>query len=128
MAGYHNDPPFLLLLINMLMNIFESLMLFGVGFVLGGYIILNAVRELANDELTKRGFIKNVSDVVRLNMELINGIYYIFNIKDNTFVCQGKTLEETFKLLLEHKMSPAIIEFEDKKFIIKDGIVLEVSS
>lgn len=114
----------------MLMSIIEALLLFGVGFLLGGHLILKMVHSLAEQELIRRGIVTKPEDGSGklLNMELINNIYYIFDSKTNTFVCQGNTLEDIFKILMNSGVQNALVSFEQKRFIIKNGLVLELSA
>lgn len=107
------------------MNILEALVLFGFGFLVGAYFVVSGLRNMVNVELQNRGGLSH-GETSHLNIEMINDIYYIFDTKKNSFVCQGKTLEDCLKTLLDSDISTALIKFENRLFIVKNGNVIEV--
>lgn len=109
----------------MLMNILEAIVLFGFGFLIGAYFVVSGLKNMVNVELQKREGLSN-GQPNNLNIELINDIYYIFDTKKNSFVCQGKTLEDCLKTLLERDISTAMIRFENRLFIVQNGRIIEV--
>lgn len=110
------------------MNILEALLLFSIGFIVGGYFILTSIRKLTENEMIRRGLIEDTENptVEQLNVEVIQDNYYIFDAKKNSFICQGKTLEESLKSLMNCNIPAAMIAFEKRVFIMKNGLVVEI--
>lgn len=109
------------------MDIFQAILMFIIGFFAGGQILLNALRNLSERELNKHHLPKN-DFANHLNVEKINDLYYIFDIKNDVFVCQGKTLHETLATVSDRGINRALITFDDQRFIIKDGNIIEVTN
>lgn len=107
------------------MDIFQAILLFVVGFFAGGQFTLNAIRDLSQRELAKYHLPKS-EFITHLNIEQINNLYYIFDVKTNTFVCQGNTLEATLNILLDRGIDRALITFDEQRFAMKDGTIIEL--
>lgn len=105
----------------MLMNILEALFFFVIGWMVGGYFVLSALNNII-----QKHRITQVPESSKLNVEVHNDIYYVFDTTSNSFVCQGKTLEETFENLQSRGVNTAIISFNERKFVFRQGLVVEL--
>lgn len=61
-------------------------------------------------------------EIPRLNVENVSNVYLLYETKTNTFMCQGKTLEELAEKLLENnKIDLAFVKHDKKHFVFASG-------
>lgn len=65
---------------------------FFVGLVLGQLQVINAYKDVLEKHLESEEVSSINSDILLL--EKVEGYFCLYNVKDNRFVCQGKTPEE----------------------------------
>jgi hypothetical protein len=108
------------------------LMGIGIGFIMLGlyiWILYQRIRGRVDDMV--REVIKEAeADLVGLDIEVDNGVYFCYNNEDKQFVCQGTTVEEirqAFRSRFPGKTAylaggdPAVVE-EFKTELLKLGI------
>lgn len=117
-----------------------ELIIFGLGFWLGyqfGIAILSyKLRHLLYKEAKKQGIVipyqnnileEQLPTVSQLMVEKSNNILYLYNREDETFVCQGSTLEELAVLAKEYKnIKYAAVLHDDDVVAFVDGKIKTV--
>lgn len=119
-----------------------ELIIFGLGFWLGyqiGIAILSyKLRHLLYKEAKKQGIVipyqnnvleeeEQLPSVSQLMVEKSNNILYLYNREDETFVCQGSTLEELAVLAKEYKnIKYAAVLHDDDVVAFVDGKIKTV--
>ncbi len=82
---------------------------FWIGYQIGMSVTAYRLRDLVYKEAKRRGLIKEVDQameeltVAQLVVEKANNVLYLYDRDDNTFVCQGSTLEELASLAMKYK-------------------------
>jgi hypothetical protein len=122
MAGDKN-PAIFITSINMLMSIIEALLLFILGWFLGIRFLMPYVKE-EYLKTSKADEPLRMSDVFLLNVELYKDIFYVYNEKTNSFVCQGSSLDEIFNMLPNRGINNAVVVCGDKRIYIKNGTLI----
>lgn len=120
---------------------FFLIMIFYAGFALGKIhtflFISSLLKKVAKEqgidiesELRKakeRDTSPDTPTVYKLDIEKHGDILYLFDVESNSFICQGKTIEELCDLAKQHKnVLYAAVRHGDKVFRFKDGISTEV--
>lgn len=82
------------------MELIDIITAVGIGIAVGcGMIVLYAVylyRDLKNrvDQMIAEVIAEHEANMVGLDIEIDNGIYFAYNSEDKQFVCQGRTVGE----------------------------------
>ena len=82
------------------MELSDILIAVGVGVVLGigavGIYVWSLYQRLRNeiDQLVDHAMQQAEADMVGLDIEVDQGVYFCYNYEDKQFVCQGKTIAE----------------------------------
>lgn len=106
---------------------------FWIGYQVGMSVTAYRLRDLVYKEAKRRGLVTDKDivpeleenpTVAQLIVEKSNNILYLYNREDNTFVCQGSTLEEIASLAKKYnniKYAAVMIDKEIYAFV--DGTV-----
>ena len=118
------------------MDIIILLLVFGAGYFVGtmkAYITFardmkDAAKSLGIDlekELAKAETPKKL--VYKLAVEQHGEMLYLFDKEEDSFICQGKTVQELAKLAKQYNnIAHAAVLYEDRVFQFKDGESSEV--
>jgi hypothetical protein len=105
-------------------------LVFWLGYQTGFAILSHRLRHLLYKEAKKQGIVIPYQDnlleeeptVSQLMVEKSNNILYLYNREDETFVCQGSSLEELAVLAKEYKnIKYAAVLHEDDVVAFVDG-------
>jgi hypothetical protein len=102
---------------------------FWIGYQVGMSIMAYRLRDLLLNDAIRRGLIKEINlededTVMKLFVEKNNNMLYLYEKDDNTFICQGSTLEELATLAKKYeniKYATVMIGTEIYAFV--DGTV-----
>lgn len=102
------------------MDYINSILIFIVGFTLGMHVmkrlVLSQIQKLLNQPETQDEVETNL--VKKLFIETINDILYLYEFETNTFICQGKTLDE-LAAFIKDKTDVAVVKYkEDVLFFV----------
>lgn len=106
--------------------------IFWMGYQVGMSVTAYRLRDLVYKEAKRRGLIKEIDldleeekpTVMQLFVEKANNILYLYDKDDNTFVCQGSTLEELATLAKKHKnIKYAAVMIDKEIYAFVDGTV-----
>ena len=105
--------------------------IFWLGYQVGMTIMAYRLRYLVYKEAKHRGLIKEIDldleeepTVMQLFVEKANNTLYLYDKNDNTFVCQGSTLEELATLAKKYKnIDYAAVMIDKEIYAFVDGIV-----
>ena len=117
-----------------MLEFFILLAVFGIGFFVGEASLAWRIRHIVYKEAKARGI--NVdSDLVahdekpniaKLFIEKSNNILYLYDYEANTFLCQGKTIDELASLAQKYKnIKYAVVAHDDEMLMFVDGAVKE---
>lgn len=111
------------------MDILLLLIVFWIGYYIGGQMFLRKIRREVNETAERLGI--DLSDVEEeentlptLFTETENNIILVYNRKNNTFICQANSIEEAAE---KSKIKNAVVEHENKLIWFIDGKVKFVS-
>jgi hypothetical protein len=117
----------------MLLDLIFIFIIFGCGYALGEFVAVYRVHKFLIRISKKAGIdlekevdndIDSVSSVPKLTTEIVNDIIYLYEHEDNTFVCQGKSMEELAKVSHQfNKIENAIVLHKESIFIFSNGTV-----
>jgi hypothetical protein len=106
-------------------------LVFWLGYQTGFAILSHRLRHLLYKEAKKQGIVipyqdnvieEQLPSVSQLMVEKSNNILYLYNREDETFVCQGSSLEELAVLAKEYKnIKYAAVLHEDDVVAFVDG-------
>jgi hypothetical protein len=118
-------------------TLLEIIIIFGIGYCIGEFIavmrMVSLFEHLTGKELELED-IENINDgehileVARSMMfqtETINDVMYVYSMDENTFVCQGSTIEELCKKCREYTKLSDVFVFHEKQTYHYDGEVIE---
>ena len=119
-------------------TLIEIIIIFGVGYYIGEFIAVMRMvslyerltgRELEIEDIEKlKSDEEHVLSVARSMMfqtETINDTLYLYSIDQNSFVCQGSTLEDICKKCVEYTKLTDVFVFHEKQAYHYDGEVIE---
>lgn len=107
------------------------LVVFCVGFYVGESIFAYRIRHLIYKEAMAQGIeldssISTKPNIVKLFVEKSNDMMYLYDYEANTFLCQGKTLDELASLAQKYKnIKYAVVADGDDMLMFVDGSVKE---
>jgi hypothetical protein len=105
------------------------LVVFGVGFFVGETLFAWRIRHLIYKEAKEQGIIIEFDDkptIDKLFVERTNDMMYLYEYEANTFICQGKTLDELASLAQKYKnIKYAIVLHDEEMLMFVDGSVKE---
>jgi hypothetical protein len=102
--------------------------IFWLGYQVGVSVTAYRLRYLVYAEAKRRGLVKDVDlkepTVMQLFVEKANNTFYLYDKNDNTFVCQGSSLEELATLAKKYKnIDYAAVMIDKEIYAFVDGIV-----
>jgi hypothetical protein len=103
--------------------------IFWIGYQVGMSVTAYRLRDLLFREATRRGVVKGFGleeepTVMQLFVEKANNTLYLYDKYDNTFVCQGSTLEELATLAKKYKnIDYAAVMIDKEIYAFVDGTV-----
>lgn len=105
--------------------------IFWIGYQVGISVTAYRLRDLVYREAKRRGLLKEVDTeleetpvVAQLMVEKSNNVLYLYNRDDNTFVCQGSTLEEIASLAKKYNnIKYAAVMIDQEIYAFVDGTV-----
>jgi hypothetical protein len=105
--------------------------IFWMGYQVGMSVTAYRLRDLVYREAKRRGLIKEIDldleeelTVVQLFVEKANNTLYLYDKDDNTFVCQGSTLQELATLAKKYKnIKYAAVMIDKDIYAFVDGTV-----
>lgn len=105
--------------------------IFWMGYQVGVSVTAYRLRDLVYKEAKRRGLLKEADQVleeeltvVQLFVEKANNVLYLYDKDDNTFVCQGSTLEELATLAKKYKnIKYAAVMIDKEIYAFVDGTV-----
>ena len=105
--------------------------IFWLGYQVGMSVTAYRLRDLVYKEAKRRGLLKQADQeleeeltVVQLFVEKANNTLYLYDKDDNTFVCQGSTLEELATLAKKYKnIKYAAVMIDKEIYAFVDGTV-----
>lgn len=105
--------------------------IFWIGYQVGISVTAYRLRDLVYREAKRRGLLKEVDSeleetpvVAQLMVEKSNNVLYLYNRDDNTFVCQGATLEEIASLAKKYNnIKYAAVMIDQEIYAFVDGVV-----
>jgi hypothetical protein len=105
--------------------------IFWLGYQVGVNVTAYRLRYLVYAEAKRRGLVKEVDleleeepTVMQLFVEKANNTLYLYDKCDNTFVCQGSTLEELATLAKKYKnIDYAAVMIDKEIYAFVDGTV-----
>jgi hypothetical protein len=105
--------------------------IFWLGYQVGMSVTAYRLRDLVYREAKRRGLIKEIDldleeelTVVQLFVEKANNTLYLYEKDDNTFVCQGSTLQELATLAKKYKnIKYAAVMIDKDIYAFVDGVV-----
>lgn len=105
--------------------------IFWLGYQVGINVTAYRLRYLVYGEAKRRGLIKEIDleleeepTVMQLFVEKANNMLYLYDKDDNTFVCQGSTLEELATLAKKYKnIKYAAVMIDEEVYAFVDGNV-----
>lgn len=112
------------------MDILTLLIIFWIGYYIGGQMFLRKIRREVNETAERLGIDlsdideDNESTLPTLFTETENNIILLYNRKNNTFICQANSIEEAAE---KSKIKNAVVEHENKLIWFIDGKVKLVS-
>lgn len=107
------------------------LVVFGIGFYVGESLFAYRLRQLIYKEAMVQEIeldlpITSKPDIVKLFVEKANDMMYLYDYEANTFLCQGKTLDELALLAQKYKnIKYAVVADGEDMLIFVDGCVKE---
>ncbi len=116
-----------------MLEILILLVVFGIGFYVGDSVFAYRIRHLIYKEAKEQGIIINDPEsddtkpnIAKLFVEKANDMMYLYDYEANTFVCQGKTLDELASLAQKYKnIKYAVVANGDDMLMFVDGSVKE---
>ena len=105
---------------------------FWLGYHTGSAVLSYRLRHLIFKEAKKLGIttpyqetiLEETTTVAQLIVEKANNILYLYDREDNTFVCQGSTLEELASLAKKYKnIKYAAVMIDTEIYAFVDGAV-----
>lgn len=104
---------------------------FWIGYHVGISVTAYRLRDLVYREAKRRGLLKEVDTeleetpvVAQLMVEKSNNVLYLYNRDDNTFLCQGSTLEEIASLAKKYNnIKYAAVMIDQEIYAFVDGTV-----
>ena len=105
--------------------------IFWLGYQVGVSVTAYRLRYLVYREAKRRGLVKEIDldleeklTVMQLFVEKANNTLYLYDKYDNTFVCQGSTLEELATLAKKYKnIDYASVMIDKEIYAFVDGTV-----
>ena len=86
----------------------------GISYVFYRLLIIWTLRQIANiDEVLQTIKETHVAKLIPARVEEHNGIFYVYNAEDDTFLVQGSNLQE-----LKDKLEKS---YQDKKIVVTEG-------
>ena len=86
-------------------------------------------RELEIEDIEKLNaddsHVLEVAKSMMFKTETINDTLYLYNVEQNSFVCQGSTLEDICKKCVEYTKLTDVFVFHEKQAYHYDGEVIE---
>ena len=100
---------------------------FWIGYEIGISVTAYRLRHLVFKEANRLGLLKELDDtpiVEQLYVEKSNGILYLYNKEDKSFVCQAKSLEELATLAMKYNnVKYAAVMIGEEIYAFVDGKV-----
>ena len=103
--------------------------IFWLGYQVGMSIMAYRLRDLINNEVRRRGLVKNLDleqtlFVEQLYVEKTNDTLYLYNREDKSFLCQAKSLEELATLANKYNnVKYAAVMIGEEIYAFADGKV-----
>lgn len=106
------------------------LVVFVIGFYVGESVFAYRIRHLIYKEAKEQGILIDTEEaktnISKLFVESANDMMYLYEYEANTFVCQGKTLDELASLAQKYKnIKYAIVLHDEEMLMFVDGNVKE---
>jgi len=115
-----------------MIEILILLVVFGVGFFMGEASLAWRIRDIVYKEAKAQGInidadlIDNKPNVAKLFIEKSNNILYLYDYEANTFLCQGKSIDELASLAQKYNnIKYAVVADGDDMLMFVDGAVKE---
>lgn len=108
------------------MDLLTLIIIFFVGYYVGGQMFLRKIRREVNETAERLGIDLSEVDedddpaLPSLFTEIENNIILLYNRKTNTFICQANSIEE---VAAKSKIKNAVVEHENKLIWFIDGKV-----
>ena len=119
-------------------TLIEIIIIFAVGYYIGEFIAVMRMvslyerltgRELEIEDIEKLNaddsHVLEVAKSMMFKTETINDTLYLYNVEQNSFVCQGSTLEDICKKCVEYTKLTDVFVFHEKQAYHYDGEVIE---
>jgi hypothetical protein len=115
-----------------MIEILILLVVFGVGFFMGEASLAWRIRDIVYKEAKAQGInidadlIDNKPNVAKLFIEKSNNTMYLYDYEANTFLCQGKSIDELASLAQKYNnIKYAVVADGDDMLMFVDGAVKE---
>lgn len=113
------------------MTLFDILMIFAVGWILGSNFTVWRLRKAVNqisldyiDMIQRANPVSTSNKAVIAETEVHEDTLYLYDKENDTFLCQGSTLEELAENLVNwHKIKLAYVKHIDQTYYFVDGKV-----
>lgn len=119
-------------------TLLEIIIIFGIGYCIGEFLavmrMLRLFEHLTGKELeledienleTDEEYVASVARSMLFKTETINDMMYVYSMDEDTFVCQGSTIEELCKKCREYTKLSDVFVFHEKQAYHYDGEVIE---
>ena len=108
------------------------LVVFGIGFYVGETVFAWRIRHLIYKEAKEQGIFIDLDSneskptIDKLFVECSNDMMYLYEYEANTFICQGKTLDELASLAQKYKnIKYAVVLNDEEVLVFANGSVKE---
>ena len=108
------------------------LIVFGIGFYVGETLFAWRIRHLIYKEAKEQGIKIDLGipeikpNIAKLFIEKANDILYLYDFEEQTFVCQGNTLDELASLAQKYKnIKYAVVQHDEEMLMFINGSVKE---
>jgi len=115
-----------------MIEILILLVVFGVGFFMGEASLAWRIRDIVYKEAKAQGInidadlTDNKPNVAKLFIEKSNNTMYLYDYEANTFLCQGKSIDELASLAQKYNnIKYAVVADGDDMLMFVDGAVKE---
>jgi len=112
------------------MDLFETILIFAVGFILGELVlawkIKNAIRRVLDDGdiyFKEEEIESDERTIFAFKVEKIDNLLYMWDQPSNNFVCQANTVEELAKYSKEQNIKYAAVLYNEEIIAFIDGTV-----
>jgi hypothetical protein len=119
-------------------TLLEIVLILAIGFHIGEFIAVMRMlslfermtgREIDVEDIERLGsdeeHIVSVARSMMFKTETINDVMYVYSMDEDTFVCQGSTLEDICKKCKEYTKLSDVFVFHNKQAYHYDGEIIE---